>query len=157
MSEPVKLPLWKNCLEAMREKGFTYGASWPVNFFESQLRTKADSTQFQFEMLQLKCAMEEEDGYYLRSEENGALWSIPAAADHEDVARSFESKMKRYAVRSVALRNSTLTNPDAVLSDAERTRMEAALERASIRMVLMARQKQICRLVFEKKPKLLQK
>lgn len=155
MSEVLKLPLWKNCLEKMRAQGFGYGSSWPVDFFEGELRRKRDEQQFAFEMMALKQALEEEDGYYLESSESGKLWSIPAAAAHEDVAKSFEHKMRRYSVRSVAIRAATLTNASATLTDAERQKMEANLERASTRLVLLARQQSIVKKLKQQSPKLL--
>ena len=157
MNELIKLPIWKHCLEIMRGAGMTYGNRWRVEFFEEHLRCKRDSAQFAFEMLALKQAIEEEDGYYLQQIENGAAWSIPAAAEHEDVARGFEQKMRRYAVRSIGIRAATLENPAAELTDGERRKMEANLEKASVRLLLISRQKQVQKVVLGKSPKLLKK
>lgn len=157
MSEWIKLPIWKSCLDHLRETGLTYGMKWKSDFFEKELRCARGSDQFAFEMLALKQALEDEDGYYLRQSENGETWEIPPAAEHEDVSQLFERKMRRYAARAITLRNSTLMNQKADLTPAERGRMESNLERASVRLLLLSRQKSIERIVKQNKPKLLDK
>lgn len=154
-AELVRLPLWKQLIQDMRTDGLDYLKSWPTEFFEKALRSNRNTPQFVFEMLGLRQELEEEDGYYLRSSENGKLYSIPSAADHEEVAVTFEQKLKRYARRSIALRNSTLTNEKAILTDEERRRMQHSLERASIRLALLSRQQSVENSLRQHAPKLL--
>jgi hypothetical protein len=151
----VKLPLWRTCLKEMREAGFSYDSTWPTEYFEKALHCARDEVQFAFEMLSLRKEVEIEDGYYIRSEENGKRWIITSAPGHEDIAAGFDTKLRRYAVRSVNLRSATLMNPKAQLSDVERARMEKNLEKASVRLVLLSRSVSIAKDVMKHNPKLL--
>jgi hypothetical protein len=153
--KPLRLPLWKSLAEEMVDKGIQYGQTWPVSFFEAGLKQDRNSNEFVFGMLSLRSWLEVEHGYYLRSHENGELWSVPHAAEHETVARTFDHKVRRYAVRSINLRSATLTNPDAKLTDEERERMEESLERASVRLVLISRTVSIARVLKKHAPGML--
>lgn len=153
----IRLPLWQSCLDEMREQGLTYGSSWKAEFFETRLHHKRNDQQFSFEMLSMRQALEEEDGYYLQSSENGAIWEIPQAVGHEEVARHFDQKLRRYAVRSINIRSATLINPKAELSDEERKKIERNLEKASVRLILISRQKSVVNALGKHAPKLLEK
>lgn len=153
----IKLPLWKSCLDKMRSDGMTYCSHWKAEFFEEHLRCNRDTDQFVFEMLELKQEIEEEDGFYFRQIKNGQAFEIPPAAEHEIVAKTFERKLRRYAVRSISIRSATLSNPQAQLTECERKRMDHNLEQASIRLLLLSRQKSIENVLKERKPQLLEK
>lgn len=157
MSEVITLPIWKHCLGVMKADGMTYGSRWPVEFFEKHLRCGRDAAQFAFEMLALKQNIEDDCGYYLQQIESGKFWVIPQAAEHEGVARGFEHRMRRYAVRSISIRSSTLDNPEAKLSNGERAKMESNLEKASVRLLIMSRQKSVEKVLLKREPKLLAK
>lgn len=157
-------PLWRICLKKMRESSsFGYGGQWDTSWFESMLGCIRDTSEFAFAMLDLRQELETEDGYYLESntvveEETGIrkeTWSIPDAVGHGDVATNFESKMRRYASRSVRLLEKTLHNPTAKLSDADKCKMEKKQEIAATRLVLLAREKSIADWVKKSKPKML--
>ncbi len=154
---PARLPLWRHALDRMRAGGYSYGSHWKTEFFEQIFRCQRESNQFRFEMMALKQAIEEEDGYYLRSSENGDLWNIPLAFGHEETARSFDQKLRRYAVRSINLRSATLMNPKAELTDSERRKMEHNLEKASVRLLLISRQQSVVNSLKDHSPKLLAK
>lgn len=157
MNETTTLPLWKNALAEMRENGLTYGNTWEASFFEKHFRQQRTAKEFAFEMMALRSEIEREDGYYLKSSEDGALWHVVKAAECEAVASNFDRKMRRYAVRSINLRSATLLNPAAELTPAERQQMEASLERASIRLVLIARSQSVADVVSKHAPKLLER
>ena len=155
---------WRMALATMRaEETYGYGATWPTAFFEQHLAAKRDTADFAFGMMELRGTIEAEDGYYLRcqtikQEDTGLKieqWIIPAANEHEGVARMFEGKMSRYARRSANIRALTLANPDANLSDADKSKMEASLRIASTRLVLLRREKSIGSWVEKNAPKLL--
>ena len=154
---PTVLPLWKNCLQQMRDDGLEYGKVYPVEYFEKFLRATRDQQSFIFEMMNLKQTVEKEDGYYLKQINSGSEYMIQTAAGHEEEAHRFDSKVRRYAVRSVNLRAATLMNPKAELTDGERAKMEKSLEIASTRLVLMSRQKRIAETIATHAPKLLHK
>jgi hypothetical protein len=152
----IKLPLWRRALEQMRAAGLDYEKAWPVEFFEKEFRANKDAPSFAFEMMGLRKELEDEDGYYLRSSENGKQFYIVAASAVEDVAQGFEQKLRRFAKRAICLRSSTLTNEKAKLTEDERRRMEQNLERASVRLLLISRQQSIAKAVNETAPNLLQ-
>jgi hypothetical protein len=156
-TETITLPLWKNCLAAMRDDGIDYGKTWQSEYFEQAFRTPRDTQAFVFEMMSLRNTLEKDDGYYLKQLNNGAEYMIQTAVGHEDEASRFDRKVRTYAVRSVNLRSATLMNPKAELSEPERAKMEKGLEIASTRLVLMARQKNITRILTQHAPKLLEK
>ena len=106
-------------------------------------------------MLNLKQAIEEEDGYYLEQLEAGNIWRIPDAAQHEDVCRGFERRMRNYAARAITLRNRVLTNDQAVLTEEQRKSMDKAAEIAAMRRILLRRERSVIACVKEHKPKLL--
>lgn len=164
--EPGEWPIWKICLRKMRsEDQYGYGAVWPTEYFERELSARRDTMDFAFQMLSLRKEIEDEDGYYLQAQtienevtkEKTEQYVIPAAACHEDIAVNFESKMRRYANRSVSLRNATLCNPTAELEDSVRKKMEGRLEIAATRLVLLARERSLGGWVKKHAPKLLEK
>jgi hypothetical protein len=155
--EVLRLPLWRACLDEMRETGFTYQSKWPVEFFEERLRVKRDTQEFAFAMVDLRKAIEEEDGYKLKSSENGRVWSIPTGYGHEGVAHTFDNKVRSYMVRSINIRSATLQNPRAALTITERATMEKNLETASKKLVLVSRAVSISRVLEKHQPKLLVK
>ena len=139
----VRLPLWKSFLDGLRQRGeLSYGATWDVSVFESAFRCKADDEQFDFQVLAMRQEVEENDGFYLH--QSGSKFYIPTAAEHEDVARVFETKLKRYSRRAVNIRHATLTNETANLTDEERRKMENGHARAAIRLALLCRQRKLC-------------
>jgi hypothetical protein len=165
-AEVGEWPLWKICLRKMRsEEQYGYGAIWPTEFFEKHLTSDRATLDFAFQMLSLRKEIEDEDGYYLQAQTiedeitkvKSEQYVIPAANYHEDISQHFESRMRRYANRAVGLRNATLCNPTAKLDDDVRKKMEARLEIAATRLVLLARESSIGRWVKNHAPKLLKK
>jgi hypothetical protein len=155
--EAVRLPLWRKVLEQMRADGLEYGKSWPAEFFEKGFRSVRGSSAFAFELMGLRKELEDEDGYYMRSSENGAQFYIVEAEACEEVAQHFETKMKRYARRSLLLRVATLGNEKAKLSEETKAKMDKNAARAGTRLVLLARQDSISEAVRKHAPNLLEK
>ena len=153
----VELPLWRSLAKQMIEDGITYGQTWPVEFFESGLRVKRDANEFKFAMMSLRAYIETEEGVYIQSSENGAVWTVPAARSHEDVASRMDNKVRRYSVRSINIRSATLASEKAELTPEERRKMEVNLEHASMRLILMSRAKSFANLAKQHAPKLLEK
>lgn len=151
----VKLPLWKRALEEMIRDGLNYGKSWPVEFYERHFRCNRHERAFGWEMMDLRQCLERDHGYYLRSEENGRLYTIPEAAAHEDVAKSFERRHRRFLRRSFDIRVSTLSNPLAKLEASERNEMNGNMERAAVRLILMDREKSVLDCIKQHAPQIL--
>ena len=151
----IKHPTWKHALDVLREKGLAYGQTITCKELASLMRCTPESPQFAFGMISLRHAIEHEDGYYMRSIDSGAAFRIVAAEEHENVAETFDSKVRRFAVRSINIRSATLMNPNANLTDATRARMESQLEKASIRLALISRAGSVVKGLGDKAQKLL--
>lgn len=144
-------------MDEMREQGIGYGSKWPVEFFEGKLKEKRGTSAFAFALISIRHSIEVEEGYYIKSAENGQVFEVVDAPLHEDVAASFDHKLRRYAVRSINLRSATLLNPNAQLTDEQRKVMESNLEKASVRLVLISRQTSISKYLAEKNPDMIQR
>lgn len=163
--EPGDWPIWRIALRRLRAlESFGYGMQLDTAWFEAALSAKRESNDFGFAMMELRAELENEDGYYLQcqtiqDQETGLrreVWQIPAAAEHETVARQFEGKMRRFSHRALAIRLKTLANASAHMSDAERTKMESSSRIAATRLVLLQREKSIAAAVRKHAPKLLE-
>lgn len=161
---PGDWPLWRIALDRLRElPGFGYGLQLETNWFEEKLSSKRDTSDFAFQMLELRSELEIEDGYYLQSqtiqdEESGLrkeVWQIPSAPNHETVAKMFETKLRKYAFRATHIRHKTLANDSAQLTDDQRNKMDSSARIAATRMILLRREKSISALVAKHEPQLL--
>ena len=139
MNPTIQYPAWQHVLNTIREKKATYGFSIETDTLSSLMRCDATSTEFVFGMLQVKRALERDEGFYLAQCDNGGRYRILAADEHEDQAQRFDSKVQSYACRAVSLRSLTLQNAGGALSECARARMERNLETAANRMALLAR------------------
>jgi len=150
-----RFPAYLEALKRMREGGMTYNSQWSAKWFEDVFKHERDSKEFAFSIMSLRQAIEEEDGYYLQQHDDGNAYRIPDADEHGEVAKGMERKMRRYAARCVILRNRTLANPQAVLSDHARATMEREAEIAAVRRIMLRRERQIVSHIKETKPTLL--
>ena len=156
-------PLWKAVLGELRKlPGFGYGFQVPVSWLEMKLGCKADSRAFAFQMLEIRAEVEYDDGYSLQirtihdSDGNASVIAqIPSAVGHEDVAGSWEAKMRRYANRAFQIRERTLCNEAANLSQEDKARMEKASQIAATRIILLRREKSVTEYINKNSPKLL--
>lgn len=83
----VKLPLWRNCLDYMqRNEMIYYGAVFPADFFEEQLREKRDSMQFGLAVSRIRAELLP-FGFYLSGRgQNGNSFLIVPPENNSDVA-----------------------------------------------------------------------
>jgi len=154
--EPKVLPLWQELVRRLRESpGYGFGKVWPVTLFEEVLELNRNTKDFGFALMEVRESLRVQDGYYLEQRANGTEFAIPTAYGHEDVAKRKDKEAMRSALRSVEYRAKTLANPEADLTDEERGRMDANLEKASMRVVLMSRQRSFENIARKYKPKLL--
>jgi hypothetical protein len=167
MSEETKIdwPLWKVALKNLRElPGYGYGLKLETQWFEHQFGALRNTSDFAFQMLELRAAVESDDGYYLQSQTvqdddtglKAEFYQIPAASEHQGVALTFEGKMRRYAARSFHIRAKTLNNPEANLLDADRRKMEKSAEIAANRIVLLRRERAVIGALKKNTPKLIE-
>lgn len=141
--------LWRVALARLRKHPeFGYGFQVEVAWLEKELCCRRESSEFAFSMLEMREAMEQEDGLYFGMQtviepDSGArkeFYVVPSAAEHENVCRVFERKMRRLAGRAMELRNRTLANPAAELSTQERQQMEKGAEIAAFRALFLKRE-----------------
>lgn len=157
--------LWRAALHKIRgREDYGYGLTIETPWLERELGCKRESNEFAFAMLELRGAMEEDDGYYfgaltITEEETGIckeVWVIPNAEEHENVCQRFERKLQRYSMRAVRLRNATLANPAAEMSDAARQKMDKNAEIAAMRSLLLKREQKVLKFIKQHDAKLLQ-
>ena len=158
-------PLWRAALNTIRRRSdYGYGMKIETPELEKLLACKRDTPEFAFGMIDIRQAIESDHGYYLGSQtitedETGLrkeVWQIPNAAQHEDVAKSFEARMRRFAKRSLLIRDKTLNNDKANLSEEERANMDKAFGIAQTRLVLLRREKGVADFVRKNSPKLIE-
>lgn len=156
-------PLWKAVLGEMRKlPGYGYGFQVPISWLELRLGCKSNTQAFSFQMLEIRAEVEYDDGYSLQirtvhdADGNATcIAQIPSAIGHEDVAGSWEAKMRRYATRALQIRERTLGNETAQLTPEEKERIEKAAQIAATRIILLRREKSVAEYINKHAPKLL--
>jgi hypothetical protein len=158
-------PLWRVALAKLRRReDFGYGMQVEVAWLEKEMSCRRDSSEFAFSMLEMREAIEHEDGFYfglqtIIESETGLrkeFYNIPSAAEHENVCQNFERKMRRLAGRAVELRNKTLANPEADLTQQQRQKMEKSCEVAAFRTLLLRRERKALGVLRKHAPSLLE-
>jgi hypothetical protein len=159
-------PLWRVALVNLRNRSdFGYGMQVEVSWLEKEMCCRRETSEFAFNMLEMREAIEQEDGFYFGLQtiiepETGVrkeFYFIPSAAEHENVCANFERKMRRLAGRAVDLRNKTLSNPDAEMTEQQRQKMEKSCEVAAFRTLLLQRERKALGVIRKHAPKLLEK
>lgn len=152
-TEVVRLPLWKACLDKMREGGISYGQTFSAEFFEKELRLNRDHMQFGFAISQIRNELLE-DGFYLSGRgQKGNAFVILEPASNADVMKAFSRQAMEALRRGVILGTNTRLD---TLSEAERRRHEGTLERMAIKCALLGRSKQIFNVIKSSHPKLVE-
>lgn len=155
-STPMRLPLWRACLDDMMASGASFGSAWKVDYFEGWLKEKLGTGKFSFAMLPLREALFSEHGYYLRSSESGRAWDIPSDEWHAITqAPAYAARAKESLRKQIHITSSVLANPLAQLTADVRRKAEHGLCVASLRLVLFNRSKSVGDYVKKHAPKLL--
>lgn len=136
MNELVKLPLWKHVLDIMRVEVVTYGKTYPAEFFENHLRCKREEMPFGLAISEIRRELEK-DGFFLSGRgQKGAQFVILPPSGNADVMSAYQRHAADALRRGVILGTNTRID---TLTDAERKKHEAILERMAIKSVLMSR------------------
>lgn len=136
----VRLPLWRNCVDAMLSDGIEYGKTYTAEYFEGQLRCARDEMKFGLAISEIRRQLESK-GFYLSGRGlNGNSFIILQPNDNVDVMRSYSSAALDALKRGVIL--GTNTRLDA-LSDEEKRRHESVLQKIAMRLVMMKKPMQI--------------
>jgi hypothetical protein len=132
----LRLPLWKNCLEAMIRDGVDHGKTYEAEFFENYFKTERTSMAFSLGVSQIRTALLEHGLFLSGRGQKGDQFVILDAASNTRVMENFQHQA------AVALRKGVILGTNTrldVLTDEERRRHESTLERLAIRSALMSR------------------
>lgn len=154
MSEqPIKLPEWRSCLEVMLADGVDYNKTYPVEFFERELRIPATAKmRFSLSISQIRRELQKQ-GFHLSGKGgNGKIWTILPAANNAGVMHSYNREAANALKRGVILGTNT---PLELLTEQERRLHEKILEKMATRQVLLNRSEQIRKVIEKEKPRLL--
>ena len=136
MSELVRLPLWRNCVEAMREEGINYGHTYASSYFEERLKCKRDTMQFGLAISEIRRELEK-DGYYLSGRgQKGDAFVILMPEANADVMQSYQQAAVIALKRGVILGTNTRLD---TLDEEARRKHESILEKLAMRAVLLNR------------------
>jgi hypothetical protein len=150
--EVRRLPLWKACLDDMRQMGLHYGQEWKAEFFEEKLRCKRDTMQYGLAVSEIRKALES-DGFYLCGHgQKGTAFVILEPAANVDVMLQYQRAAADALRRGVILGTNTQLD---TLTESERLRHEQVLERMAIKSALLQRAKSVHAFVTKNAPKLL--
>ena len=132
----MRLPLWRNCFEEMLKDGADYGKVYNAEFFEKRLKENRDTMAFGLAVSQIRTALLERGLYLSGRGQKGEQFVIVDAAANTKVMENFQAQAALALRKGVILGTNTRID---VLTDEERRKHEATLERLAIRSALMAR------------------
>lgn len=148
----VRLPLWKSCVDDMREEGINHGKTYPAEYFEQKLRTQRDSMQFGLALSEIRRELEK-DGFYLSGRgQNGNQFLILPPENNRDVMASYQRQALDSLRRGVILGTNTRLD---LLPPEDRKKHESLLEKLAIRTALMQRSGAIAKIVKKHSPQLI--
>jgi len=151
--QPVRLPLWKNCIDEMRKGGVAYGQTYNAEFFEKHLRTTRESISFGLAISEIRRELEK-DGFYLSGRGGkGDQWQILPPESNSNVMECYQRAAVDALKRGVIL--GTATRLDT-LNDDQRRKHEAVLQRLAIRAALINRSSKIVKAIEKTNPQLLE-
>jgi hypothetical protein len=135
-----RLPLWKDFLEtALRSQRLTYGAFFSIEELESAVGHKRDTVAFNFAMSEIKQALEKIDNgamvWTARGQYGRGYVISPPETCTAEMQNQFRQGLHLLG-RSVRLGVNT---PTHLLSDEQRRKHEALLEKNAKRLALVNR------------------
>lgn len=150
--EVLRLPLWKNALEAMREDGIAYGKTYEADWLEKMLKCSREEMKFGLAISEIRRELEK-DGYYLSGRgQKGNQFVVLPPESNADVMAGYQRAAVDALKRGVIL--GTNTRLDS-LTDSDRKRHESLLERMATKAVLMQRSGAVAKIIHDTAPKLL--
>ncbi len=136
-NEIVRLPLWKSCLDHMRETGIAYGQTFNAEYFEERLRCeRTKQPHFSLAISEIRRALLE-DGFYLSGRGGGGnIFTILPPENNAKVMANLSRQAADALKRGVILGTNTRID---TLSESERRRHVGILERMAIKSALLSR------------------
>lgn len=134
--DPLRLPLWRDCYEKMLKEGVDYGQTYSVEYFEDRLKEKRDTMSFGLSVSKVRMALLTH-GFFLSGRgQKGEQFVIVDAAANTSVMENFQAQAVRALRNGVILGTNTRID---VLTEEERRKHEATLERLAVRSALISR------------------
>ena len=145
-TEVIRLPLWRSCLDEIRENGVEYGQTFTADYFEKWLRCKRDTMTFGLGVSEIRRELEE-DGFYLSGRgQKGNQFVIVPPSSNINVMRAREREAITALKRGVILGTNTQMD---LLSPSERRRHEQACERMGTKAALLHRHRAVSKTLVE--------
>lgn len=138
-TKPIRLPLWKACLDEMLEQGVAHGQTYETKWFEERLRMTRDCMRFGLDISEIRRELEKR-GYYLCGRgQNGNQYVILPPENNADVMAAYSREATRALARGVILGTNTRLD---LLSAEDRRRHESMLAKLATKAALCAKPKQ---------------
>jgi hypothetical protein len=134
--EVVRLPLWKNCYEEMLRDGVDYGQTYTAEYFEERLKVKRDSMTFSLDISKIRAALLSHGLFLSGRGQKGEQFVILDASANTAVMENFQAQAVKALRSGVILGTNTRID---ILTEEERRKHEATLERLAIRSALISR------------------
>lgn len=134
--EVVRLPLWKACLEDMLSRGVDYGDTYATSYFEEKLKAKRNTMEFSLAISSIRTSLLEHGKYLSGRGQKGESFVVLNPEANASVMQTYQREAIKALKKGVILGTSTDMQ---LLTDDERRRHEATLERMSIRAALVCR------------------
>lgn len=146
VSDLLRLPLWKTCVESMLAEGVAFGKTYTAEYFEERLKCKRDEMKFGLMVSQIRRALES-SGFYLSGRGlKGDSFIILEPNRNQEVMGSYAAAALDALKRGVILGTNTRVD---LLTEEERRRHESMLEKLAARMMFCKKTKTILK-VLEK-------
>lgn len=150
----IRLPLWKSCLDDMRQEGVNHGKTYTAEFFEDKLKCERNSMQFGLALSEIRRELEK-DGFYISGRgQSGNQFVILPPENNQDVMAAYQRQALDALRRGVILGTNTRLD---LLPSADRKKHESLLEKIAIRTALMQRSGTIAKIIKKHSPDLLLK
>lgn len=152
ISDLLRLPLWKTCVEAMLAEGVVFGKTYTAEYFEERLKCKRDEMKFGLAVSQVRRALES-SGFYLSGRGlKGDSFIILEPNRNQEIMGSYASAALDALKRGVILGTNTRVD---MLTEEERRRHESMLEKLASRMMFCKKTKTILKVLKKEDGQLL--
>jgi hypothetical protein len=147
-----RLPLWKVCLDDMLHDGIEHGKIYNTSWFEEKLRCQQSTMEFGLGVSEIRRALESH-GFYLSGRGlDGDKLVIVEAGKNQKVMARYNSHAVDSMNRGVILGANTRRE---LLTEAEKVKHDALLERMQIRKAMLNRTAEVKRALDKAKRKMI--
>lgn len=152
VSDLIRLPLWKSCVESMLAEGVAFGKTYSAEYFEQHLKCARGEMKFGLMISQIRRRLES-SGFYLSGRGlKGDSFIILEPNKNRDVMSSYASAALDALKRGVILGTNTRVD---LLTAEERRRHESMLEKLAARMIFCKKTKAVLKIIESSHPEML--